>query len=484
MKRLLRRFICIVFIVFFSIGLFPVSVFAEVNYEAQAEERKKMTVESNLIENWPMGPEIGAKSAILIEANTGVILYEKNVHEKLFPASVTKILTALVAYDNSDMNDMVTFSYDAVGSIDWRYDANMGIAGGSSITMEQTLYGMLVGSANEAAYAIAEHISGNGKLDDFAVLMNEKAKSLGCVDSNFVTPNGIHDDNHYTSAYDLSLIGKAFFSNEFLSHISCTPKYTIPPSETQTKGELTVYAKSKLFPGKEYAYEGLVGTKTGYTDKARQTLISCAERNHMKLICVIMMEESPAQYTDTIDLFNYGFNNFQLVTVADKDTTYNISSLDSFSSEGNLFGDSKSFIEIDPDATVILPFGTTLESTTSSVSYDNLEYSQIARVDYYYSNALVGHAKIIPTGNTVTKFDFTDTKDMLVNPEEEEVKDDNVIFIDVFRMIIFVAVGSVVLVGLTIIITIVIRKKKLKKRSTPNPKYQFENTKLDWKDFE
>lgn len=483
MKIYIKRFFMFALIFFISFSTLPIKAYADVDYEAEAEKRKKMTVESNLIENWPLGPEIGAKSAILIEANTGVVLYEKNVHEKLFPASVTKILTALVAFDNSEMNDMVTFSYDAVGSIDWRTDANMGIAGGSSITMEQTLYGMLVGSANEAAYAIAEHIAGNGKLDEFAKLMNEKAKSLGCVDSNFVTPNGIHDDNHYTSAYDLSLIGRAFFKNEFLSHIACTPKYTIPPSPTQTKGELTVYAKSKLFPGKEYAYEGLVGTKTGYTDLARQTLISCAERGNMKLICVIMMEESPNQYTDTIDLFNYGFTNFQITTVADKDTKYNISSLNSFSTEGNLFGDSKSFIEIDPKAYVVLPYGSTLEDTTSSVGYDNLDYKQVARIDYFYSDVKVGSAGVIPTGDKITKFEFTDTKDMLTYPEEE-VEEDNVIFIDVFKMIIYTAIGAVFIVILIIVITVARKRYKYKQMSTASGRYEYKKPDLDWKDFD
>lgn len=482
MKRYLKRLFVTAFVFFVSITVIPVQIYADTDYEAAAQERKKMTVESNLIENWPVGPEIGAKSAILIEANTGAVLYEKNIHEKLYPASVTKLLTALVAFDKSEMSDMVTFSYDAVGSIDWRYDANMGINGGSSITMEQTLYGMLVGSANEAAYAIAEHISGNGKLDDFAVLMNEKAKSLGCVDSNFVTPNGIHDDNHYTSAYDLSLIGKAFFSNEFLSRISNTPKYSIPQSETQPKEELTVYAKSKLFPGKEYAYEGLVGTKTGYTDLARQTLVSCAERGNMKLICVIMMEEAPAQYTDTIDLFNYGFNNFQLITVADKDTTYNISSLDAFSSEGNLFGNSKAFIEIDPKATIVLPFGASLSSTTSYVSYDNLAYNEVAHINYQYSGIDVGSTGIIPTGDTVTKYDFSDSADMLVY-QEEEPESDNVIFIDVFKLILIIIASAILFIGLIILITVIHKRIVFRRRSKSNAKYNYKNKKLDWKNF-
>lgn len=475
MKKGLKRFFSSALLILLTINICCVNSFAEIDYMVEAESRKKLPIESNSIENWPLGPEIGAESAILLEANTGTILYSKNIHEKLYPASVTKLLTALVAYDNCKMDDMVTFSYEAVGSIDWRTDANMGINGGSSITMEQTLYGMLVGSANEAAYAIAEHVSGNGKLDEFAKLMNEKAASLGCVDSNFVTPNGIHDENHYTSTYDLSLIAKAFFDNDFLSQISCTPSYKIPQSSTQPKGELAVYAKSKLFPGKEYAYEDLVGTKTGYTEYARQTLVSCAERGNIKLICVIMKEEAPYQYTDTIDLFNYGFNNFQMVSIADKDEKYNVSSANSYSSEGDLFGNSSTFMNIDPKAVIILPFGAAIDSADSTVSYDNLDAESIARIDYSFGGIPVGYANILPNFESQNKYEFTDA---FVNEPETE----DVVFIDVIKLVFIIFVIVVVLILAFILFGFLHNKIKYRRRST-NKKYNFKNKKLDWKKF-
>ena len=486
MNKVLKRFGGFALSLVAAMHLLILPVFADndADYLAEAEERKKIPVESNLIENWPVGPEIGAESAILIEANTGVVLYEKNVHEKLYPASVTKLLTALVAYDSCKMDEMVTFSYDAVGSIDWRYDANMGINGGSSITMEQTLYGMLVGSANEAAYAVAEHVSGNGNLDAFADLMNKKAAELGCTDSHFVTPNGIHDEDHYTSAYDLSLIARAFFNNELLSRISNTPSYTIPQSATQTKGDLTVYAKSKLFPGKEYAYEGLVGTKTGYTDYARQTLVSCAERNNIKLICVIMKEEAPFQYTDTIDLFNYGFNNFDIITVADKDEKYNISSLNFFSTGGDLFGNSKPFIKIDPNAYIVIPTGSSLEKTESRISYDDLNDNQVARIDYYYSGTFIGSAGIIPSGSENKLYDFSET-DYSTDPSEaEEIEEgDNTIFINIIHVIVYILAGAFVLIILFLLFSFLKKKHVFRRRSTSNKKYNYKNKKLDWKNF-
>lgn len=154
------------------------SVHATVDYSAEAEARKSLPVQTNQIENWPDGPAIGAEGAILMEASTGTILYAKNIDEKLFPASTTKILTALIAAENSDMNEDVTFSHDAVFSIE-RGSSNMGMDVGEVITMEQALYGLLVNSANESANAIAEHVGGS--IDGFVDMMNDKAAELGCT---------------------------------------------------------------------------------------------------------------------------------------------------------------------------------------------------------------------------------------------------------------------------------------------------------------
>ena len=160
-----------------------ITVRAEIDYNAEAEARKSLSIQTNEIENWPQGPCIGAESAILMEATTGTILYAKNIDEQLYPASTTKILTCLIAAEQAEMNEVVTFSNDAVFSIE-RGSSNMGMDVGEQITMEQALYGVLVGSANESANAVAEHIAGT--VDSFSKLMNQKAKELGCKNSNFV----------------------------------------------------------------------------------------------------------------------------------------------------------------------------------------------------------------------------------------------------------------------------------------------------------
>ena len=158
-------------------------------------------------------PDVIAESAILMDARSGAILYEKNIHTQRYPASITKLLTCLVAKKNSELSDVVTFSKEAVFGIE-RRSSNIGIDVGETLTMEECLYAILLESANEVASAVAEHVGGS--IEGFTRMMNEEAASLGCTDSNFVNANGLPDDNHYTSAYDMALIAQAFFADEKL----------------------------------------------------------------------------------------------------------------------------------------------------------------------------------------------------------------------------------------------------------------------------
>lgn len=273
--------------IFSMAGALPLTAYAAPasTEEAQAEQlaRESLPIQSNETENWPEGPETGAQGAILLEANTGVILYAKNIHEKLYPASTTKLMTCLLAVENCSLDEIVTFSHDAVFSIEYG-SSNIGIDEGQSMSMEECLYGILVASANEVANAVAEHVAGSQEA--FAEMMNEKAAELGCQDTHFVNPHGLFDEDHYTSAYDLALIAQAFFQNELLSKIGNTTSYHFVATADQPD-DFVVRNKHQLITG-DIAYDGIKGGKTGYTDEARQTLVTCAERNGMKLICVVM----------------------------------------------------------------------------------------------------------------------------------------------------------------------------------------------------
>lgn len=371
-------------------------VYADVDYAQEAENRKSLPIQSNQIENWPQGPQIGAGGAILMEANTGTILYAKNIDDRFYPASTTKILTSLVAIENSEMNETVSFSQEAVFSIG-KGTSNMGMDVGQTISMEQCLYGILVYSANEVCNAVGEHIAGS--IDGYVDMMNQKALELGCTNSHFVTTNGLHDENHYTTPRDLATIACAFFSNQTLTKMSNTNHYYIPPTATQPD-DIDLWTHNSLTAG-TYSYDGYIGGKTGFTSDSRQTLVSCAERNGIKLICVIMQEESPNQFLDTIALFDYGFNNFQKVNIAENETNYTISDSDLFNTDSDIFFSNDPIITIDPADNVIIPNTITFADLTSTLSYETSGLggpdSLLATIQYQYQGQNVGKASITLT---------------------------------------------------------------------------------------
>ena len=352
---------------------------------------RSVPVESNLIENWPTGPIVNAESAILIEANTGTILYEKNIHEKQYPASTTKILTTLIAHETCAMDELVSFSKDAVFDID-RGSNHIAIDVGEKLTMEDCLKAILIRSANEVSLAVAEHISG-GAWEDFAPIMNARAKELGCLNTNFVNPNGLPDENHYTTAYDLAMIGKAFFADETLCKITLSPMLKIAASEYQPDDIAEVNQMELISRGK-YAYEYLVGCKTGYTNDARSALVSCAEKNGLKLICVVLRDEAPYQYEDTIALFEYGFSNFDKINVSQTETKYNIENTGSFYNGNDIFGSSKPLLSLNKYDCIILPKTVAFGDLTSSISYDTTSENQAALITYQYNAVTLGTVSV------------------------------------------------------------------------------------------
>lgn len=380
-------------------GISAICLFASQGLSASAATIKEeniaynqsLAVQSNAVANWPTGPVVSAESAILMDADTGAILYAKNIHQKEYPASTTKILTTLIASERCSMDEIVDFSYDAVHDIDPGSN-HIAIDPGEQLTMEECLNAILIRSANEVSFAVAEHISGT-TWQDFAPIMNERAKKLGCVDSNFVNPNGLPNENHYTSAYDLAMIGKAFFANEALCKMTMTHMLHISPSERQPDDIMEVN-KMELIPGGKYAYPYLVGCKTGYTDVARSTLVSCAEKDGMKLICVVMKDENPNYYEDTIALFDYGFSNFQRINISQTETRYNIENAGSFYSGNDIFGNSTPILELNQTDCITLPNTITFQDAVSNISYDNTEPGQVAVITYTYNDVVLGTASL------------------------------------------------------------------------------------------
>lgn len=399
-RRIILNRILVLLLGFNLVLSVPMTAYAATDYKALAEQRKNLPIESNSYENWPDGPAISAQSAIVMDVDSGTVLYAKNIHEMLYPASTTKILTCLLAVENATMDENVEFSYDAVFGVP-RDGSNMGIDVGEILPMEDCLYGILVGSANEVAAAVGEHVGGD--TETFLQMMNDRAKELGCKNTNFMNANGLHDDNHYTTAYDLALIARAFFSNDYLANIANTPRVHFEPTATQPD-DFYLNNKNKLVSG-EIKYEYYMGGKTGYTSDARQTLVSCAEKDGMRLVCVVMKEETPDQFNDTVTLFNYGFSNFKKVKVSEVETKYTIENTGFFNSGQDVFGNSKSILQLDEDACIVIPATAEFADVKSTINYDNLTNNQVATITYTYNDIFVGNISVNIAENTEV-YDF------------------------------------------------------------------------------
>lgn len=411
--------------------------------QQEAEERRELPIQTNQIENWPAGPEVSAQSAILLEANTGIILYAKNIDERLYPASTTKLMTCLLAAENCKMDETVTFSRNAVFSIE-PGSSNIGIDENQAMPMEECLYGILSASANEVANAVAEHVAGS--MDGFAKMMNEKAAELGCKNTHFVNAHGLHDQNHYTSAYDLAIIAKAFFQNDLLAKIGNTASHHFLPTDTQPD-DFYSRNKHKLITG-EISYEGIRGGKTGFTSDARQTLVTCAEKNGMKLICVVMKEESPDQFYDTIKLFDYGFTNFSPVNVKENETNYSIQNANFFNVSNDIFGNSDPILVLNPDSYLIMPKTAVFDDLDSRISYDTLTEKQVAVINYYYHDAYVGTATVDLAEDSGISYEFTHTADAA---EENQIKQPAMIIVNIKTILIAVISVAALLIVICVI---------------------------------
>ncbi len=256
----------------------------------------------------PEGPEVVSDFAILVEARSGAILYEKNAYGRAAPASITKIMTALLIMENCEMSETVFFSYRACHELA-SGSSTISRTEGEEMSVLDCLYGLLVASANEVAQALAEHLSGS--IEAFVARMNQRAEELGCVNTHFANPHGTPDDDHYTCAYDMALILREAMQHDRLREIMGTAKAQIAP--TNKHDEIT-YLRSKHPLVTDYfgkKYEGAVAGKTGYTSEALNTLATYAVRGDMDLICIVLHADGATVVgDDSAALFNYGFANY------------------------------------------------------------------------------------------------------------------------------------------------------------------------------
>lgn len=357
-------------------------------------------------ETWPEMPKVEAPSICVLEISTGTILYERNMDEQNYPASITKIMTALLALENCSLDEIVTFSEKAVyGNEGDTSHISRDI--GEKMTMEECLYGMMLESANECAWAIGEHIGGS--MDAFTKMMNERAAGLGCMNTHFNNPNGLPDEEHWTSAHDMALIAAEAYKNETFRVITGAGSYTIPPTNKHEEPTPLHNHHKMVYPfhgDYEYLYEYATGGKTGYTNAAGNTLVSYAQKEDMPIVCVVMREKSPYHYTDTRIMFDYCFENFKLLHVADYET------------DPSADKDVQAFADIDENAAVVLPSSASFSDLTSKIVYESSEENVLGTLVYSYGDRIVGRANV--EMNDIASDGYAFTERIRENDEEEE----------------------------------------------------------------
>ncbi|NLJ83362.1 MAG: D-alanyl-D-alanine carboxypeptidase [Halanaerobiaceae bacterium] len=249
-------------------------------------------------------PQLSARSAVLIDVETGQVLYNKHMHLKAFPASLTKVLTTIIALEEGNSKELVTVSRRAA----YQEGSSIYLREGEKIKLEDLLYGVMLASGNDAAVAVAEHIAGS--IEGFAELMNEKAREMGALNSNFVNPSGLPDSAHYSTAYDLAMIMRYALQNEKFREITGTKQKTIPWADNDWGRGLRNH--NKLL----WQFDDITGGKTGYTKAAGRCLIASAIKDGREVVAVVLND--PDDWLDIRKLLDFGLENFKSIRVVEK----------------------------------------------------------------------------------------------------------------------------------------------------------------------
>lgn len=400
------------------------------------------SVDSNQLEGWAKGPQIYSEAGIVMDADSGAILYAKNIDNPHYPASITKMLTGLVALENNELTAPVTVTPD-----DYNFlksgDNHIGLKNGETITMEDALHGTLLASGNEVAHAVASNTEGG--YDNFIKLMNEKAKELGCMNSNFVNSHGLHDDEHYTSARDMALIGAAAFQNADFMRITGTREYTIPTTNVTNETRTIAQHHKMLFSWRSQYYEYCVGGKTGYTDKALNTLVTLASKDGVNLVAVVLRTHGSGNtYNDTRAMLDYAFENFTKVPVYED------------------MVEVSGFKAIDKDGYVMLPVGITFDQLECTVENPTDLGDKSGKLIYTYEGQAVGEVEFTVTDEFYNELHgIEDVKD---KDKTDKKKADKGAVLGIIIKIVFGILGVVLVLFLLLLCYVAYRRRQIRKR--------------------
>lgn len=386
-------------------------------------------VSTNAIANWPQGPDTYSETAVLMDADTGAILYNKGMDEKRYPASITKIMTALLALEHSSLDEEVTFTEECLA--DQTSDSgNLGMKVGEILTMRQCLMALMIRSANDVATQIAVHVAGS--VSAFADMMNQRAQELGCVNTHFVNASGMPDENHYTTAHDMALIFQQAIKNQDFLDIIGTQSFTIEPTNMNPESRVLNTHHALLSAAAPEHYDGCFGGKTGVTEASKNTLVSGATRNGMTLIAVAMRADAGQVCQDHISMFDYGFNNFRKVEV--------------------------------PGGAVTIPKDVQVSDLTTTESADG---EAVREIYYFGQDYFVGTGTKTEEVAQDTEEPETLTPEVTVEPQNDPENETDTTgsanLSQIYKIVIYILAG---LIGLTVLVTIIsaVRKRHRRKR--------------------
>lgn len=335
--------------------------------EETADAASASAISTNDIAGWPQGPDITSTAAVIMEDSTNTTLYAKNMEQVLYPGATVKVMTTLLALENTQLSDQVTMTATGVSGVT-DGGANISAQIDEVFTVEQCLYAIMLASANDVALQLAEHIGGS--VDGFVQMMNARATELGCTNTVFTNPTGLPDENQHTTAHDMALIMKAAADNESFQTIASTTSYTIPATNVSGGDRVLTNNFSMLTNTNAAYYQYCTGGREGYTEASGSTLVCSAQKNGITLIAVVLQGTSGTTATEAASLLNYGFDNFNMLSLGDND--FNMLS----------GGD------------VYVPAGTTADALTTQD--DKVQDGQYSR-QYLFSGTAVGTSVMAAT---------------------------------------------------------------------------------------
>ena len=407
------------------------------------EEKSEETVKPLVIQTQQRKldlDQLHSSAGIVISLDDSKVIFQFQQDEKIFPASLTKIMTCILAIENiNNLEATITLEPEIFDEL---YAQNASMAGflpGENAKIIDILYGNILPSGGECSIALAEYVAGSEQA--FVELMNEKAKDLGMNNTHFMNATGLHNESHYTTVKDIGILLQYALKNQTFNDIFQSKSYFVAPTDQHLSGFTFYSSMFKLRDPWELDEGEIVGGKTGYTNAANSTLVTYAEKDGMTLICVVMNTQSPNQFADTVNLFNYAFDNFQMLKIADNDK------MDAGQSTVDNGGLEKiaPFVELDKNAQIVLPKTVDFSAAVSNVEEDNSDPGIVGTITYSYAGRTVGKAEIKTTGAVVQGYAFD-------NQSTEELEQQEESEIQVRPLTIILLVAAVILLVILLIL--------------------------------